>query len=59
MVSRGPNTDGCDPESTKNVLIEGCYFDTGDDCIAIKVEEMLMGASGIFPVKISLFAIAT
>ena len=36
MVSRGPNTDGCDPESTKNVLIEGCYFDTGDDCIAIK-----------------------
>ena len=31
MVSRGPNTDGCDPESTKNVLIEGCYFDTGDD----------------------------
>lgn len=36
MVSQGPNTDGCDPESTKNVLIEDCYFDTGDDCIAIK-----------------------
>ncbi|WP_289763225.1 glycoside hydrolase family 28 protein [uncultured Duncaniella sp.] len=32
----GPNGDGCDPESCKNVLIEGCYFDTGDDCIAIK-----------------------
>lgn len=32
----GPNGDGCDPESSKNVLIEGCYFDTGDDCIAIK-----------------------
>jgi polygalacturonase len=32
----GPNNDGCDPESCKDVLIEGCYFDTGDDCIAIK-----------------------
>ncbi len=32
----GPNNDGCDPESCKNVLIEGCTFNTGDDCIAIK-----------------------
>ncbi len=32
----GPNGDGCDPESCKNVLIENCFFDTGDDCIAIK-----------------------
>ncbi|MCC8174370.1 MAG: glycoside hydrolase family 28 protein, partial [Odoribacter sp.] len=36
MESHGPNNDGCDPESCKNVLIENCYFDTGDDCIAIK-----------------------
>ena len=34
--SLGPNSDGCDPESCKNVVIENCYFDTGDDCIAIK-----------------------
>jgi polygalacturonase len=34
--SHGPNSDGCDPESCKNVLIEDCFFDTGDDCIAIK-----------------------
>jgi polygalacturonase len=34
--SHGPNSDGCDPESCANVLIEGCTFDTGDDCIAIK-----------------------
>lgn len=34
--SLGPNNDGCDPESSKNVLIENCYFNTGDDCIAIK-----------------------
>jgi len=32
----GPNNDGCDPESSGNVLIEGCNFNTGDDCIAIK-----------------------
>ncbi len=32
----GPNGDGCDPESCRNVLIEGCTFNTGDDCIAIK-----------------------
>lgn len=32
----GPNNDGCDPESSKDVLIEGCFFNTGDDCIAIK-----------------------
>lgn len=35
MQSHGYN-DGCDPESCRNVLIEDCDFDTGDDCIAIK-----------------------
>lgn len=34
--SIGPNTDGCDPECCRDVLIEGCSFNTGDDCIAIK-----------------------
>ncbi len=34
--SHGPNNDGCDPESCRDVLIEDCLFDTGDDCIAIK-----------------------
>jgi len=34
--SLGPNNDGCDPESCKNVLIEDCVFNTGDDCIALK-----------------------
>ncbi|MDR3705513.1 MAG: glycoside hydrolase family 28 protein [Paludibacteraceae bacterium] len=36
VSSHGPNNDGCDPESCKNVLIEKCSFNTGDDCIAIK-----------------------
>lgn len=34
--SLNPNSDGCDPESTTNVLIEKCNFHTGDDGIAIK-----------------------
>jgi polygalacturonase len=36
IVSHGPNNDGCDPDSAKDVLIANCVFDTGDDCIAIK-----------------------
>ncbi len=36
VINNGPNGDGCDPESCDGVLIEGCHFDTGDDCIAIK-----------------------
>jgi len=36
IVSHGANNDGCDPESCRDVLIENCLFDTGDDCIAIK-----------------------
>lgn len=36
VTSHGPNNDGCNPECCRDVLIEGCVFDTGDDCIAIK-----------------------
>jgi polygalacturonase len=36
VISHGPNNDGCDPESCRDVLIEDCLFDTGDDCIALK-----------------------
>ena len=34
--SHGPNNDGCNPESCRDVLIDNCSFDTGDDCIALK-----------------------
>ncbi len=34
--SHGYNNDGCDPENCNYVLIEDCYFNTGDDCIAVK-----------------------
>ncbi|WP_020576565.1 glycoside hydrolase family 28 protein [Actinopolymorpha alba] len=40
---RGPNNDGCNPESCIDVLIRGCTFNTGDDCIAIKAGK---GADG-------------
>jgi polygalacturonase len=33
---QGPNNDGCDPESSSDVLIKDCSFNNGDDCIAIK-----------------------
>jgi hypothetical protein len=36
ITGHGPNNDGCNPESSKYVLIRNCSFDTGDDCIAIK-----------------------
>jgi unsaturated rhamnogalacturonyl hydrolase len=36
VSTHGPNNDGCNPESSRDVLIEDSVFDTGDDCIAIK-----------------------
>lgn len=36
MDSMGPNSDGFDPEACDTVLVDGCTFNSGDDCIAIK-----------------------
>jgi polygalacturonase len=36
FISEGPNGDGYDIDSCRNVRISDCYFDTGDDCIVIK-----------------------
>lgn len=36
VETTGPNTDGCDPDSCTDVLIQDCSFDNGDDCIAVK-----------------------
>ena len=36
ISARGHNNDGIDPEATRNLLIEDCRFDQGDDAIVIK-----------------------
>jgi polygalacturonase len=36
VYAHGHNNDGVDPEMTRNLLIEDCRFDQGDDAIAIK-----------------------
>lgn len=32
----GPNNDGIDPDSCRDLLIENCTFNTGDDCVVLK-----------------------
>jgi polygalacturonase len=36
IFAHGHNNDGIDPEGTRNLLVEDCRFDQGDDAIAIK-----------------------
>jgi polygalacturonase len=36
IITRVPNGDGIDPDSSTDSYIFNCFFDTGDDCIAIK-----------------------
>jgi polygalacturonase len=36
VIGHGPNNDGCNPDSCKDVLITDCFFDNGDDCVTIK-----------------------
>lgn len=36
IFATGHNNDGIDPEGTRNLLVENCRFEQGDDAIAIK-----------------------
>ena len=51
IYNEGPNGDGCDPESCEDVLIEGCTFHTGDDCIALKSGRNADGLKANIPCK--------
>ncbi len=33
---RGPNNDGIDPDCCRNVAIQNCIIESGDDCIVVK-----------------------
>jgi len=37
---RGPNTDGIDPDASRNVFISDCYIETGDDAICLKTDKL-------------------
>jgi len=37
---RGPNTDGIDPDASRNVSISDCYIETGDDAICLKTDKL-------------------
>jgi polygalacturonase len=51
VMSLGPNNDGCNPESCRDVLIEDSLFDTGDDCIALKSGRNAEGRRLAVPVE--------
>jgi hypothetical protein len=36
FISSGPNGDGVDVDSCRDVRISDCFFSTGDDCIVLK-----------------------
>ena len=36
---RGPNTDGIDPDASRNVFISDSYIETGDDAICLKTDK--------------------
>jgi len=38
IMARGHNTDGIDPDMCRNVLVEDCILDQGDDAICIKAQ---------------------
>ncbi len=46
---RGPNTDGIDPDSCRNVFISDCYIETGDDAICLKTDKSPDGGGQVKP----------
>ncbi|XP_050221078.1 probable polygalacturonase [Mercurialis annua] len=46
-----PNTDGINPNSCTNTIIEDCYITSGDDCVAIKSGWDQYGIKFAMPLK--------
>ena len=51
FLSWGPNGDGIDVDSCRNVRISDCFFKTGDDCIVIKSGRDADGRRTAFPTE--------
>jgi polygalacturonase len=54
ITARGhsaPNSDGIDPDSSRNVLVEDCFVDVGDDTVAIKSGMDYAGRQFAHPVR--------
>lgn len=59
FINRGPNGDGCDPESCDGVIIENCVFDTRETTVSpSRAVVIATVVHGEFPARISLYAIA-
>lgn len=48
LTPDSPNTDGINPESSRNVMIANCRLTTDDDCITIKAGKRYPGSAGAF-----------
>jgi hypothetical protein len=46
VISWRDNDDGFDPDSSRRVRVEGCFFRTKDDCIAVKAHGPRDGSAG-------------
>ena len=46
VISWRDNDDGFDPDSSRRVRVDGCFFRTKDDCIAVKAHGPRDGSAG-------------
>lgn len=56
-----PNTDGIDPDSSRDVLIERCFFLCADDCVSVKTSahNRLLGEAARITVRDCVFVTRT
>ena len=47
------NADGIDPDHSKNIIIDNCYIESADDCIAIKNTEHFKKYGDSYNIKVT------